>query len=422
MGLFTSAPDKVKFKKVKEDACLVTFSVEIPSTEVESETQNAIVRLQQRARLPGFRPGKAPLELVKKNFTGHAREQVLDHLLRKHVPEGLKELNIRPVATPAVEDVQWAEGKPLKVTVQVEIPPVVAPKDYTKIKVAKKSSAVTDEQLAARIEELREANARLEKASEEAVAKNHYVVIDYQAYENGQPVKNGKGENELVDMSSDQTLEGLADGLAGMKRGDSKDVSVKLGGKPAVLKATVKEIKTKILPAVDAEFAKDIGFETVEDLKSKLKGVMEDETKHKTEREVTQQIEEALLKANKIPVPPSLVEAQAQHMLERFARQLGGQGWNEQQMEDLKKKILPSAEDQVRISYLLPAIAEKEKIEALEADLQAELDKNLNAIESDAKKEEIRKLFNDRKDSIAGMIRDRKTMEFLRAKAQITEA
>lgn len=422
MGLFTSAPDKVRFKKLKEDACVVTFSVDVPSAEVESETQNALVRLQQRARLPGFRPGKAPLELVKKTFTGHAREEVLDHLLRKHVPEGLRELNIRAVATPAVEDVQWSEGKPLKVTVKVEVPPVVSPRDYAKIKVAKKSAAVTDEQLDARINELREANARLEKAAEDAAAKTHYVVIDYQAFEAGKPLKNGKGDNELVDMSSDQTLEGLADGIVGMKRGDEKEISVKIAGKPAALKVAVKEIKTKVLPNVDAEFAKDLGFETVEELKAKLKSVMEDESKHKVEREVTQQIEEALLKANKIPVPPSLVEAQARHLLERFAQQLGGQKWTEQQQAELKAKILPRAEDEVRISYLLPAIAEKEKIQALDEDLKAELDKNLNAIESDQKKDEIRKLFEERKDAIAGMIRDRKTMEFLRQKAVITES
>ena len=422
MGLFTSAPDKVKFKKVKEDACVVTFSLEIPPAEVESETQNALVRLQQRARLPGFRPGKAPLELVKKNFTGHAREQVIDQLLRKHVPEGLKELALRPVATPAVDDVQWSEGKPLKVVVKVEIPPVVAPKDYTKIKLTRKSSAVTDEQLDARITELREANARLEKAAEDAVAKSHYVVIDYQALQDVKPLQGGKGENELVDMSSDQTLEGLSDGLLKMKRGEEKEVAVKIGGKPSQLKVSVKEIKTKILPSLYAEFAKDIGFETVDDLKAKLKGVMEDEAKNKVEREVTQQLEEALLKANKIPVPPSLVEAQAQHMMERFAKQMGGQNWTEEQVNELKAKIAPRAEDEVRISYLLPAIAEKEKIAASEEDLSAELDKNLAAIESDVKKEEIRKLFAERKDAIAGIIRDRKTMEFLRQKAQITEA
>lgn len=422
MGLFTSAPEKVKFKKLKEDACLVTFSLEIPPAEVESETQNELVRIQGRARLPGFRPGKAPLELVKKNFTGHAREQVIDHLLRKHVPEGLKELNLRPVATPAVDDVQWSEGKALKVTVKVEIPPVVAPKDYTKLKITKKSAAVTDEQLKARVEELREANARLEKAPEAEVSKSHYVVIDYVALQNGKPMPNGKGENELVDMSSDQTLEGLAGGLLAMKRAEEKEVAVKIGGKPATLKVTVKEIKTKILPALDAEFAKDLGFETVDDLNAKLKSVMEDESKNKVEREVTQQLEEALLKANKIPVPLSLVEAQAQHMLERFAKQLGGQSWNEEQLNELKAKLLPRAEDEVRISYLLPAIAEKEKIAASEEDLNAELEKNLAPIESDIKKEEIRKLFAERKDAIAGMIRDRKTLEFLRQKAQVSEA
>ncbi len=425
MGLFTSEKsEKVRSKKLKEEGCQVTFSIEIPPAEVDNETQNLLVRIQQRAKIPGFRPGKAPLDLVKKEFTGHAREQVLDSLIRKHVPETMRELGIRPVAAPTVEDVKWDEGKPLKLQVRAETAPVVTPKDYTKIAIKRKSYPVTDEQVGARLQELREANARLEKAAEEAVAKNHYVVIDYEAFQGGKALPNAKGQNELVDMSSEQTVEGLIEGLVGMKREESKEISVKLEGKPSALKVAVKEIKRKVLPEIDAEFAKDMGFESVDLLKAKLREVMEEEAKSKTEREVSQQIEEALLKANKIPLPPSLVEAQLEHLMERVKRQLVGPKGEltQEQAKDLSEKLKPRAEDEVRISYLLPAIAEKEKLQALDSDLQAELEKNLAAIENDDKKEEIRKLFEERKDAIAGMIRDRKTLAFIREKAVITEA
>ena len=186
------------------------------------------------------------------------------------------------------------------------------------------------------------------------------------------------------------------------------------------MSVTVKEIKTKILPALDGEFANDLGFDTLEQLKAKLKEVIDDEGKQKTEREVTHQIEEALLKANKIPLPPSLVEAQLEHMIQRLRRQLGGQ-LGDQQLGDLKTKLLPRAEDEVRISYILPAIAEKEKLAATEEDLKAELEKNINAIESDVKKDEVRKMFEERREAIAGMIRDRKTLDYLRQKASITD-
>lgn len=417
MGLFTSEKtDKAKFKKLKEEGCVVSLSVEVPQNLVEQETQNLLIRIQQQAKIPGFRPGKAPLELVKKSYMGHAQEQVLDSLIRKYTPEAMKELNVRPVAVPAVEDVSFEKGKPVKFQVRVEVPPTVTPKDYQKIAVKRTKYAVDDKAIDARLQELRDANARLEKAAEEKAGKSHYVVIDYQAYQDGKPMPKAKGENELVDMSSDQTLEGLVEGIVGMKIGETKEIAVKLNDKPATIKTTVKEIKSKILPAVDAEFAKDIGFDSLDQLKAKLKEVIEQESTQKTEREVTQQIEEALLKANKIPLPPSLVEAQLEHMIDRLRRQLGGR-LGDQQLEELKTKMLPRAEDEVRISYLLPAIADKEKLTATEAELQAELDKNLQAIESEDKKEEIRKMFAERKDAIAGMIRDRKAMEFIREKA-----
>jgi trigger factor len=421
MGIFTSEKtDKAKYKKLKEADCVVSFSVEVPQNLVEQETQNLLVRIQQRAKIPGFRPGKAPLELVKKNFTGHAQEQVLDSLIRKYTPEAMKELNIRPVAVPAVEDVSFEPGKPVKFTVRAETAPTVTPKDYTKIAVKRVNYAADDKALDARMNELREANARLEKAAEEQAGKTHYVVIDYQAYQDDKPMAKAKGENELVDMSSDQTVEGLVEGLQGMKIGETKDVKVKLGDKPSVLKVTVKEIKTKVLPAVDAEFAKDMGFESLDQLKAKLKEVIEDEGKAKTEREVQQQIEEALMKANKFAVPPALAQNQLEHMINRLRQQMGAQ-LGEEQLKELQAKLLPRAEDEVRMGYLLPAIADKEKLTVTEEELKAELDKNLASIESEDKKNEVRKMFEERKEAITSMIRDRKTMQFIRDAAKISD-
>lgn len=426
MGFFSSLEksDKAKFKKLKEDGCIVTFSAEIPAGKVSDEAHTLLLRIQQRARIPGFRPGKAPLELVKKQFAAHAREEVLDQLIRKYVPEGLRELNLRPVAVPSVEAATFDEGKPATFQVRVEVSPKVAPKDYLKIPVQRKSYPATEETLQARLEELREANARLERAPEESVGKNHYVVIDYAAAREGKPLPNARGESELVDMSSEQTLEGLSAGLVGLKRGETKEIPVKIGGGDAALTVTVKEIKQKVLPPLDSEFAKDMGFAEISELKAKLKAVMEEEGRAKADREVTQQIEEALLKANRIPLPPSVVEAQLEHMIERLGRQLlGPKGqWKPEQLEDLKAKLRPKAEDEARISYILPAIAEKEKLQALEQDVKSELEKNLGAADSEQKKEEVRKMFQERGEAVAGMIRDRKTLAFIKEKAVYKES
>lgn len=419
MGLFSlTKSDKAKSKKIKEEGCLVTLSIEVPAAEVEDATQNSIVRLQQRAKVPGFRPGKAPLDVIKKHFSGHAREDAMDQLIRKHVPAAVEEQKLRLVESPTVEDVKWKPGEPLTLTVRLEVAPVPTAKDYLKIPVERRKYPAAEEAVDKRLNEIREAHARLEKAPEETVGEKHFAVLDYAATRDGKPLAGAKGAGELVDLSAEQSVEGLAAGLLGMKRGESKTIKVKLGGKDAELTATVQEIKTKVLPPVDAEFAKDLGFESVEQLRAKLKDVLENEGKNRAETEEIQQIEKALVKANPFPLPPSMVERQLDGMLERLkARLFGGANVNEKALGDLKAKMQPQAEDEVRLAFVLNTIAEKEKIEATEAELKTELDKGLAEEADPAKRAELQQAFERRKDSIAHVLRERKVVAFLREKA-----
>ena len=297
MGIFSALKsDKPKFKKVKEEGCVVTLSVEVAPQEVTDQSQTALMRLQSLARIPGFRAGKAPIDIVKQHFAGRAREEAIDALIRKHVPAALEDLKLRVVETPAVSDVKWKEGEPLVITVQAEIAPTPVAKDYLKIPVARKPAAADAAALDRRIEELRDAQARLDISKDEAVGESNFVVIDYSASQGGKPLANAKGTSELVDMSSEQSVEGLSQGLKGMKRGETKTIKVKLGGKETDLTVTVTEIKTKVLPAVDAEFAKDMGMESLDELKAKLKEVLDREVKSASESDVVRQIEEALVK------------------------------------------------------------------------------------------------------------------------------
>jgi trigger factor len=224
-------------------------------------------------------------------------------------------------------------------------------------------------------------------------------------------------------MSAEQSVAGLTAGLLGMKRGESKTIVVKLGGKDANIAVTVTEIKEKILPPVDAEFAKDLGFETLDELKAKLKEVLDREAKNESEADAVRQIEEALVKANAFARPPSLVERQLEGMMDRMKHQLGGSAQvSEKVLGDLREKLKPKAEDEVRLAFVISAIAEKEKIEATEADLTAELEAGLKDAETDAKKKDLHDVFAKRKDQISHMIRERKTMTFLKEKAAYKDA
>jgi trigger factor len=425
MGLFAAltSSDKAKFKKLKEDGCVVTVSIEVPAKEVEASTQNALVRLQSRARVPGFRPGKAPMAVVTQHFSAHAKESAIDELIRKHVPAAVEELKLRVVETPTVEDVKWKDGEPMLLTVRLEVAPVPTAKDYLKIPVKRLPSKAAPDALEKRLVELRESHARLEAAKEDAVGAAHFAVIDYAATRDGKPLAGAKGSGELVDMSAEQTVEGLSEGLKGMKRGESKTLKVKLSGKDADLAVTVTEVKTKILPPLDAEFAKDLGFETVDELKAKLQEVLDKEASAHAEADAVRQIEKALVEANRFPLPPSMVERQLEGMLERLRRQLfGAAQLNEKALGDLRAKLLPQAEDEVRLAFVMSAVADKEKIEATDAELASELEAGLKDAGSEDKKKELREVFERRKDQIRHMIRERKTVAFLKEKAVYTQA
>lgn len=422
MGLFGSS-NKVNFKKLKEEGCLITLSIEVPFAKVEEQTHNQLLRIQARAKLPGFRPGKAPIAMVSQHYMGHAREEAFETLARQHVPEALKELSLNPVSPPTISDIAYKPSEPLQFKVNVEVPPRVSARDYVKIAVVRRRHAPSEQELERRLEELREGGARLEKSAADKVGKSHYVVIDYSATRDGKPIAGVQGEAELVDMSSDQTIVGLSEGLLGAERGQSKEFSVDIGGKPARMTATVKEIKEKILPPLDAEFAKDMGFAGVTELKDKLREVMEKEGLTRSEREMSRQIEEALLKANRFSVPPSLVTARLERQLERLREKFyGAQGaWPEAELKEIKEKLAPEAENEVRLSYILASIAEKEKLEAKEEDLAAEKKKSLESARTAEEKNDIERLFTDRSDAISGMLRERKTLDFIRGKAVISD-
>lgn len=417
--------DKVKAKKAKEQGCVTTVEVEVPVGLVQDAMHNVWLRIQSQARLPGFRPGKAPLALVQQQFQGEARSRAVETLIQRSIPDAMKQLDLRPVSSPEVHDLQWEPGKPLSFKFDVEQAPRIELKTYQKLKATRKKFTATDQEVDRRVEELREGNARLERAAEDKVGQGHYVVIDFTAAADGKPLPDGKGTDELVDMSSEQTVEGLTKGLLGLGRGEEKDVPVTLeGGKKAAFHVTVKEIKAKVLPALDDEFAKDVGFERLDELKAKLRDLIQKEGEVKADRELTAQLEDALLAAHRFDAPPSLVAGQLDRLAQRVQEQFVGPNRElpEGEFNKLREKLGPRAEAEVKLSFLLRKIAEAEKIEATPQDVEAELSRTLEDSPSEERRRGIRKFFQEHADEVKGMIRDRKVVAFIKEHAAITEA
>ena len=263
----------------------------------------------------------------------------------------------------------------------------------------------------------------MESAAEGAVIDDKcYAVIHYTGKRNGTDDYKLSADSELVDMAAPQTMPGLAEGLKGLKKGDVKDIETKDGNDTISYHVTVDDIKNKIVPELNDSFAKDMGFDTLEALKAKVKESLDEEAKQNARRDEVAQIENHLVKMNNFELPQSLVEEYTESSLNNFVRsmtQLKPEQLTAEQKKAFEERIRPSVEKDLRIGYIVHAIAKKENLEATEADWKAELDKSLAANSQNKEDEKkIKAFFEERKAHILATLSERKVFDFLKAEAK----
>jgi trigger factor len=420
-------------KVLKEEDCLVTLSVELSREEVLRETEAVFQQIQSRASLPGFRVGKAPMELVRRNFSDRARQTVLENLVGRASTQVIRERKLEIVDTPRVEKVEFEFGKPILFHLRVEKDPVVKAKDYKGIKVTRPSTQVTEDMVARTLEEIRERNASLVSASATRVEKTHFAVVDFEGKIDGKAFAGGSAKNYLLDMGQPQTIAGFSEGILGADIGNERAINVQFpkdytrkewAGREAVFQVTVKEIKEKKLPNLDDEFAKDIGLTTLEELKGKVRENLQKEQDAKADKEVEDQVTQSLLNSHKFSVPPTLVEERVRTLTHRALLNLQRQGLvaqGDQQAEStLREKMRPQAEKDVHLSYLFKAISQQEKLEAGPADVE-ELKKKALAETKDSP-ENVAKYFQERDLAIRASLTETKVLDFLKNNAKIKTA
>ncbi|OGS17640.1 MAG: trigger factor [Elusimicrobia bacterium RIFOXYA2_FULL_50_26] len=424
--------EKTKIDVVDEKECAIVFAVEVPAEEVRLETENVFNEIQKTAQLPGFRVGKAPREMVRTNYKVMARERVIENLINRSVSIALSSKSITPVTYPRVDNVSFDFEKPFSYRLHAEKHPEFKVKDYKGIPVKKEIMPVTDEKVKEKLNGLRERNARLVESGAETVGASHFVLVDYEAFSEGQSVEELKTSGQMIDMSAAQGFAGFNEGLMGAKKNEEREIKVrlpreypdsKLAEKEVVFKVKVKEIKEKSLPALDDEFARDIGIGSIAELESSFKSSMEDEEKRRQSAEVEKQIIEELLKRNEFAVPESLIEEQYNHLMARMAEYFRRQHVHEsvwqKNSEQMKEKYRKQAESDVRISYILNAVASEQKIDATDEDMKAERE---NMYKTNPSREgEIDKYFGENKERIQSQLREKKIFDFLISEAKIKE-
>ncbi|MDR0953340.1 MAG: trigger factor [Elusimicrobiota bacterium] len=424
-SIFAVAQDnEVEVKELSKKDSTVSLEVTAQASLVDKCFQNALVQVQARAQVQGFRAGKAPMAIVKKNFSGHIQERALDLVIRNASGKALEKSKLNAVMMPSITKADFTslkENAPFTFEMAVDVAPEFTPKGYTGIEVKKKADTITEEDVKKHLDEILDHNSSLESDAPGAtIGDDSFAVVKYSGSKDGVADKKYSSDGELVDMSAPQTIAGLADAIKGAKKGDTKEFEAKLDDGAIKFTVQIEDIKKKIKPELNDEFVKNMGFDSVEKLKETVKTSMEKEAKLNSERDFTAQIEDALVKENTFALPSSLVEYHTQLAVDNFInRMFGGKkaDFTEENKKAFAQRMRPNVEKDLKIGYIVHAIAEKENLNATDADWQVELDKAL--AENPKDQDKVKTFFNERKGDILASLNEKKVFDFLKAKANI---
>lgn len=366
--------------------CAREVHVEVPAETVQTKVDDIYGRISREAKLPGFRKGKAPLDVIKKQYKSAVREEVLQHELPEFFRTALIENKIDPVAQPQISNLQFEEGSPLKFMARVEIKPEFQLKDYKGLKIKKDKTSVSEEEVDKAVENLREQMAQFIPVEDRPAKKDDLVVMDFEGKIGGKPFEGGKATRYPVLLGSNNLLKDFETNLEGMKKGEIKTFKInfpkdygkkEIAGQEAEFTVTAHEIKEKKLPLVDNEFAKDVGkCETVKELREKMEAQIKSSKEVEQRSKMVEQIGEKLLGLHPFDVPVSLVNMEQQRLVQQGIERLKRQGIDANNLSDDQKKefvekLRPVAQKNVQMAMIVEKIAGAENIHTEDKDLEA---------------------------------------------------
>ncbi len=419
---------KVEVEEI--EGCKRRLAVEAPAEVVQQEWERAYGRVQKQARLPGFRKGHVPRSLVKVHFAADVRREVAEHLIPDVWRKAISEARIEPVNEPDLQDVKLEEGAPLSFVAVVEVKPAIALGEYKGVEVAHAPKPVTADDVDAALERMREQQAQF-RAVDRAAALGDLLVIDYTLTLEGREPSSQTGYEFVVGDKA--VLPEIDQAVVGMRAGEAREAPFRfaddhrreeLRGKSGAAAVKVVEVKEKVLPALDDDFAKSLGeFETLAALRAEVLKQLETRRAHDDQRELQDKVVDAVLEKHAFIVPDALVMRQVAHQIEHAREGLRRQGIDPDRMPwdygKMLAELRPGAEKAVRRTLLLEAIAEREGLAPAEADVDAEVEKLAGA--SQRPVPAIRRMMEKSGDldALRHGLRDRMTLDVLVANAKI---
>ena len=377
----------------KLEKCMMEVKVTFTTEEWKNAQEKALEKLAKNVKIDGFRQGKAPMKMVKSRVGKAAiLEEATDVVLKKSYAAILLDNNIQPVGQPQVQIDELTEDV-LKVTVTAPVAPEVTLGQYKGLEVKKGTVKVTKKEIEAELANYQNQFAELVIKEEGTVENGDTAVIDFEGFKDGVAFEGGKAENHSLEIGSGSFIPGFEEQVVGMKVGEEKEIhvtfpeeyqSAELAGQEAVFKVKVHEIKTKVLPDIDDELAKDVnidGIETLADLETYTKEQIKNKKQTEVESNFSDDIFNAVIENTPLEVPEAMIETETQTMLREVEQNLSQQGLNMElfqqltgkTMEDMKAEMSEQAEKRVKFNLILAEIAKAENIEISDEEVDDEI-------------------------------------------------
>ncbi len=412
------------------------INVEIPVEKVQEAFERVYKALQKKANIKGFRAGKAPIATIKSIYGEQVKSDVVNELVNESYTAALEEHKMEPVGYPKISFQPLDEKKPFGFSAEFEVRPEVEVKNFENLKVLKEKLEIPDDRITQVLENIRTGQAEMVTVFEDrGLANGDVAEVDFVGSVGGAPLPNGSAQGHQLEIGAKQFIEGFEEGLIGMRIGESRNLNLRfpegyheksLSGAPVAFDVKLTGIKKKSLPELSDELAKKVGpFENLSALKDQIRKDIEEGEVKRIEEEMKNRVVRALVEANPVDAPTSLVAQQKEALIEDFKGRLKQQGLGEGDFDQYKQKwdqdFETSATFMVKSTFLLDTLAEKLQLraEAGEIDLKIDEYAKQSGIEIDRLKEFYNK--PERRSRLAFQVTEEKVVNYLVGKAKITE-
>ncbi|SDQ45629.1 trigger factor [Virgibacillus salinus] len=415
----------------KQEGNQGVLTIEVSPEEFDRGLDQAFKKVVKDVQIPGFRKGKVPRKIFENRFGVESLYQdAVDIILPDAYMKAVEETGIEPIEQPEVDIEEIEQGKELIFTAKVTVKPEATLGEYKGLEVEEQSVDVTDEDVNHEIEHQREHQAELIIKEEGTVEEGDTVVMDFEGFLDGEAFEGGKGEDHSLEIGSGQFIPGFEEQLVGKKSGEETEIEItfpedyhaeQLAGQKAVFKVKIHDVKTKELPELDDEFAKDVDeeVETLEELKTKKKEELEAQKKQDADNQMRESLIEQASDNTEVEIPESMVNTELDRMLKEFEQRLQQQGmtmdmyfqFSGQDEDALKEQMKEDAQKRVKTNLTLEAIFNAENLEVTDEDVDAELT-NMASMYG-AEVEQLKQMLGGNADAIKEDLKFRKALDFL---------